>query len=64
MDRINLNGSTRIEVRLYLQIDKKTRWLLNLIKDASLREAEILATEKLKILTTTILLALVRLKSL
>jgi hypothetical protein len=25
MDRINLNGSTRIEVRLYLQIDKKTR---------------------------------------
>jgi hypothetical protein len=34
MDRINLNGSTRFEVRLYLQIDQKTRLLLNLIKDS------------------------------
>jgi hypothetical protein len=28
MDRINLNGSTRIEVRLYLQIDQKLVYYL------------------------------------
>lgn len=33
LDRVNPNGSTRIEVRLYMQVDQKIRQLLDLIKD-------------------------------
>jgi hypothetical protein len=32
LDRVNAKGSTRIEIRLYMQLDQKTRLSLDLIK--------------------------------
>lgn len=34
LSRVNPNGSSRVEIRLYVQIDQKTRLLLDLIKDS------------------------------